>query len=160
MSRKVLIVEDEPPIRSAIRYVLEKNGHQVTEASNVREALSLASDCDIILLDLKLGSESGDQFLKELRNRGLYTPVIAISGVYSRAEVEARLAKFKIIDFIEKPFKQKELIEKVESAARVAGTMESTCEAADRVVAATQSLRLLAGKSITELGGRPAAAGL
>lgn len=154
MNRKVLVVEDDPAVRKAVSFILEGNRHLVMTAANVRDAMLLAPEADVILLDLKLGSESGDQFLQEFRSQGFYTPVIVLSGVFPRSDAEARLKKYKIVDFIEKPFKAKDLLEKVESAEKVAGTMESTCEAADRFVAATENLRLLAGKSITEIGHR------
>lgn len=154
MNKKVLVVEDDPAIRKAVEFILEGNGHRVMAAGNVRDGMLLAPDADVILLDLKLGGESGDQFLEQLRAAGHYTPVIVMSAVYPRVEAETRLKKFKIIDFIEKPFKAKDLIAKVQTSERVAGTIESTCEAADRFSAATDSLRILAGKSITEIGHR------
>lgn len=155
MNRKVLLVEDDPSIRKAVAFILEGNHHHVMTASNVKDGLVLAPQADVILLDMKLGRESGDDFLAALRSQGYYTPVIVLSGIYSREIAENRLGKFKIVDFIQKPFKAQELLEKVTSAEKMAGTMESTCEAADRFSAVTDSLRILAGKSITEIGRRP-----
>lgn len=155
MNKKVLVVEDDPSIRKAVGFILEGNHHHVLTASNVRDGLLLAPEADVILLDMKLGGESGDDFLAALRSQGHYTPVIVLSGVYTREVAEDRLGKYKIVDFIEKPFKAKDLLEKVRLAEKMAGTMESACEAADRFSAATDSLRILAGKSITEIGKRP-----
>lgn len=152
VNKKVLVVEDDASIQKAVAFILEGNHHQVMPASNVEDALLLAPEADVILLDMKLGRETGDQFLETLRKMGFYTPVIVISGVYPRETAEERLGKYKIVDFIGKPFKAKELLDKVASAEKFCGTVESTCEAADRFSAAATSLRILAGKSITEIG--------
>lgn len=152
MNKKVLVVEDDASIQKAISVILEGNHRHVMPASNVQGALLLAPEADVILLDMKLGRETGDEFLESLRKMGFYTPVIVISGIYSRETVEERLGKYKIVDFIGKPFKAKELLDKVTSAEKLSGALESTCEAADRFSAAATSLRILAGKSITEIG--------
>lgn len=152
MSNKVLVVDDDLGIRKAIQFILEGSGHQVMMTASVPTGLALAPDADVILLDLKLGTETGDQFLDELRRRKLYTPVIVLSGAFPRAEVEERLRKFKIVDFMEKPFKAGDLIKKVDQAARVADSMVALSVSTDRLKAATESLQQVAGRSITEIG--------
>lgn len=152
MNKNVLVVEDDPAIQKAVAFILEGNHHTVMGASTVEEGLAAAAHADVIVLDLKLGAENGEDFLQKLRRRGSYIPVIVMSGVYAKAPTEARLKKYKIVDFIEKPFKAKDLLDKVGSAERMADSMSSTCEAIDRVKAATECLRILSGKSITEIG--------
>lgn len=152
MNKRVLVVEDDAAVRKAVSFILEGRHHHVMPASNVEEGLILAADADVILLDMKLGNDSGERFLQLLRKAGNYTPVIVISGVYSREKVEERLREYKIVDYIAKPFRPKELLEKVQKAEQLTHTLESACEAADRFSAVTDTLRKLAGKSITEIG--------
>ena len=110
---------------------------------------------DVILLDLKLGDTTGDQFLAELRSRKLYTPVVVLSGIFPRAEVEERLRKFKIVDIMEKPVKAKDLIAKVDQAAQVAEQMVALSVSTDRLREATKNLRQVADAHITDTGGKP-----
>lgn len=152
MNKKVLVVEDDPAVRKAVQFILEGNHHDVLLAADVKSGLEQAEFADVILLDLKLGHETGDLFLEELRRRRLYTPVIAFSGVYSKAEAEERLERYKIVDFMAKPFKAKDLLDKVECAGRVSDSMQALSHEADRFKAAATSLRILAGKSITQIG--------
>ncbi len=152
MDKKVLVVEDDAAVKKAVAFILEGHHHHVMPASGVEEALLLAPQADVILLDMKLGNDSGETFLQRLREAGNYTPVIVVSGVWSREAVERKLHEYKIVDFIAKPFRPKELLEKVQKAEQLSHTLESACEAADQFSAVTETLRLLAGKSITEIG--------
>lgn len=153
MNKKVLVVEDNENDRNSLLRVLDPH-YEVLLASSVREGLELAPIADIVLLDMKLGPGTGEQFLQTLRSWGFFTPVIVISGLYPRKVAEEKLGKFKIIDFIEKPIHSKDLLEKVESAVKLSGTLENACEAVDQFSAAADALRMVAGKSITELGTR------
>jgi two-component system OmpR family response regulator len=154
MSNKVLVVEDDPATRKAVEFILGGVGLDVLLTSSVSTGLALAPDADVILLDLKLGNETGEEFLQELRRRGLYTPVVVFSGVYPRVDVEERLKEYQIVDFLEKPFTASDLIEKVEAASRMAESMADLSESTDRLKRATASLQQAAGANITEIGQR------
>lgn len=68
MSR-ILIVEDDPVIRSAYKEVLESEGHEVTEAEDGVKALeaTASADFDLIMLDILLPNMSGIEFLRKYR---------------------------------------------------------------------------------------------
>lgn len=149
---KVLVVEDDKTLRTALGSMLERTGRAVLNASNVEEGLLHAPDADVILLDLKLGADSGERFLECLRGVGNYTPVIVLSGVYPKESTADKLKKYEIVDFMEKPFKSSELVDKLTAAEKLTRGMASISEAADKFVKTTQNLRQLAGKSITEIG--------
>lgn len=147
---KVLLVEDDRTLRTALGKILEGSGREVAHADTVETGLARASDADVILLDLKLGADSGERFLELLRNDGKYTPVVVLSGMYPKEEALGKLKKYQIVDFIEKPFKLGELLGKILDAEKVAKDMECVSESADRFARATASLRKVAGKAITE----------
>jgi FixJ family two-component response regulator len=152
MKNKVLVVEDDLAIRKAVQFILEGSGHEVMMTASIPTGLALAPDADVILLDFMLGAETGDKFLDELRRRKLYTPVVVMSGMVPTDDLEARLKDFKIVDFLEKPFKAGDLIDKIDAAARVADSMVALSVSTDRLKAATESLKQVAGRSITEIG--------
>ena len=141
MKRKVLLVEDDATLRKALGYVLSSNGHEVMEADTVQSALKMGPDADIVLLDLKLGNENGEQFLEKFRKAGHYAPVVVLSGAYPKSDTFEKLRKYKVVDFVEKPFKASELLGKVGLAGKVVENMETVSMGVDRFKAATESLK-------------------
>jgi two-component system KDP operon response regulator KdpE len=101
--RRVLLVEDEPVLRTSIRRNLELRGVFVTEAGTVGEALTsaLGDLPDLLVLDINLPDGSGWDFLRELRASGSVPPTVVMSaGRVSRT----RLREFGIEAFLVKPF--------------------------------------------------------
>jgi two-component system, NtrC family, nitrogen regulation response regulator NtrX len=108
----VLIVDDEKNIRRTLRMVLEGGGSTVYEAGTIAEALDVLAkhEVDLVLLDVKLGEESGLDLLRTLKARsddGIPTrsseiPVVMISG---HATIEDAVAATRLgaFDFMEKP---------------------------------------------------------
>ena len=82
--RSVLIVDDEPTVRSLVRDVLELNGYQVREASSGDEALTAvdAQPPDCVVLDVMMPGLSGIEVLAELRRRPPHDalPVLLLSA--------------------------------------------------------------------------------
>ena len=72
--RRILIVDDEPAIRSSLQRFLSRRGHEVTVAAEGREALDIiaraAESFDVIVSDLRMPGLAGDRLLAELRERG------------------------------------------------------------------------------------------
>jgi two-component system response regulator AtoC len=79
---KVLMVEDDKNFAAITRKELERLGFEVQIARGAKEALSLAGadDFDVILLDLRLGSDSGLEILARLRDEGADAEVIVLTG--------------------------------------------------------------------------------
>ena len=79
---RVLIVDDEEMERVLERSILEKEGHELFFASDGESALKICknSDVDLIISDLAMPDFNGLRFIKELREAGLYMPLIAVSG--------------------------------------------------------------------------------
>jgi DNA-binding NtrC family response regulator len=123
---KLLVVDDEAGIRFSLARVFETDGIQVIGAANSREALHLAAQeaPDAVLLDLRLGAESGLKLCEELRRVDPRRPVIFISGIAAGEQLLAakRLGAF---DFLVKPLDAKHLRRVVANAlARNRGTVE------------------------------------
>ncbi len=114
----VLVVDDDPDIRSALRDVLGDHGFLVTEAGTGRRAWELLTqhDPDVILLDLNLPDVSGLDVLIEL-TRTSSTPVIVLSGRTGEADRVVGL-DLGADDYITKPFSGRELVARVNAAIR------------------------------------------
>lgn len=98
VQHRVLVVEDETPVRELLAYVLRDEGHEVVEARDGAEALRIldghadpAADVCLILLDMMLPRVGGLQVLQRLAARRLYIPVIAMSA--SRRHLEEAEAR-------------------------------------------------------------------
>ena len=79
----ILVVEDDPAVSRLLRRALEHQGHSVHQAADAAQAREHLENqrLDLMLLDLHLpGGTDGEDFLFELRDRGVEVPVIVISG--------------------------------------------------------------------------------
>lgn len=101
----VLVVDDEPQIRSSLRGILAEEGLQVLEAADGRQALSLVrrERPELVILDIWMPEMDGLQFLEALRDEAPSPAVIMISG-HGNIETAVRATKLGAFDFIEKPF--------------------------------------------------------
>src|SRR5512135_675771 len=100
----IFIVDDEAGIRSTLRQILEDEGYAVEEAESGEQALPLAAteDFDVILLDVWLPGMDGLEVLTRLREQGVASEVLVISG-HGNIETAVRATKLGAYDFIEKP---------------------------------------------------------
>ena len=115
---KILIVDDEPQIRSLLRNTLIRAGYAVVEAATAREALN-ARDIDrpdLILLDLGLPDRDGLE-LVELLRKDFHPRLIVISA---RDQTEQKVAALDLgaDDYVTKPFDTEELLARVRASLR------------------------------------------
>lgn len=117
MTRKVLVVDDEPDILLTVRLALELEGYDVVEAATGEEGLTLLRDeCpDIVLLDLRLPGLDGFAVLERLPDQEPEVPVIVISAHAAGATIK-RAFDMGCRDFITKPFTPDELVSKINAA--------------------------------------------
>jgi len=103
---KILIVDDEAFIRENLERILGEDGYRTFTAEDTASALTLAGeeDVDLVLLDLNLGSESGLDLLRQLRDLDPGLLVIIITG-YGTVESAVEALKMGAYDYIKKPFK-------------------------------------------------------
>jgi len=113
----VLVIDDEPVVRDAVRRVLQAHGLRVATAEDATSGLShpALAGCRLVLCDLMLPDRSGTEVLQEILRRYPSLPVVLITGYATRDE--ARLAlEAGAVDFLAKPFEAKELMESVQRA--------------------------------------------
>jgi len=119
MSDKVLIADDDPAICKLLEKVMRSNDLEPAIAHCGREALDLLKShtFDIILLDVMLGDMEGFDVIKKIRNQGINTPVMIVSG---RSEDYDSLYGLSLgaDDYITKPFRPLVLGAKVKALIR------------------------------------------
>ncbi len=121
MKRKhsILVIEDDPAIRSGIVDLLELEGYHVFQESQGDEALTsaLRVTCDLILLDLILPKIGGLEILEELRKSRPSLPVIILTA---KGEEQDRVCGLKLgaDDYVVKPFSGQELLARIEAVLR------------------------------------------
>src|SRR5580693_4796511 len=110
---KVLIVDDEPPIRKLLRLGLRTRGYKLLEASDGKTSLRLLSqNPDLIILDLELPDVEGLELLRKIRGRDHRVPIIVLSNHGSEAgKVEA--LDHGANDYVTKPFGMDELLARI-----------------------------------------------
>jgi two-component system, OmpR family, KDP operon response regulator KdpE len=115
---KILVIDDESPIRRLLDITLRSNGYAVIEAATAKEGLSkiVAHAPDLVILDLGLPDENGRDLLKKMREWCM-TPVIILSVVDEEAEMVAAL-DLGANDYLVKPFRTGELLARIRSALR------------------------------------------
>jgi len=100
---KILIIDDEPAIRTALANILQDEGHQTTLCESGEEAIAqfAREEFDLIVLDLWLPGIDGMMVLERLRAAGA-PPVIVISG-HGNVDSAVRATRLGAYDFLEKP---------------------------------------------------------
>jgi two-component system nitrogen regulation response regulator NtrX len=120
MSRsRILIVDDEPGVRSALGGVLRDEGYDVDTVSSGEECLDRATRNapDVILLDVWLPGMDGLVTLRKLRERQVDAQVVLISG-HGNIESAVRAIKMGAFDFVEKPLSLEKTVLVVRNALR------------------------------------------
>jgi DNA-binding response OmpR family regulator len=119
MSRRVLVVDDEPRVREVVATYLTRDGFEVQEAGDGGRARRLVEDFkpDLVILDVMFPGASGLELLVELRASDPPTPVILLTA---RSEEEDRVAGLELgaDDYVVKPFSPRELVARVRSVLR------------------------------------------
>ncbi|TKT77412.1 response regulator [Aquamicrobium sp. LC103] len=116
---KILIVDDEPPIRRLLRTSLASQGFQVAEAATGSEALAEieSSEPDLVILDLGLPDMQGSELIRLLRDQGSSLPILVLSSrTDERGKVEA--LDLGADDYVTKPFGTEELLARIRTALR------------------------------------------
>ena len=115
---RVLVIDDEPPIRKLLRMGLTAQGYQVLEAPNAKAAIELLEQRpDLVILDLGLPDVQGFDLLRTIRARNEQVPIVVLS---SRGDEAAKVAALDLgaDDYVTKPFGTEELLARMRAALR------------------------------------------
>jgi two-component system KDP operon response regulator KdpE len=115
---KVLIVDDEPPIRKLLRMGLGTQGYHIIDAPNAKTALELmAAEPDLVILDLGLPDMQGLDLLRQIRQLRADVPIVVLS---SRGDEVAKVEALDLgaDDYVTKPFGMDELLARIRAALR------------------------------------------
>ena len=126
---KILVLEDEPSIRSFIMINLKKNGFEIVETASGEEALEKLDDTiDIALLDVMLPGISGFEVCKRAREQ---YPSLGIIMLTAKGQEENKIEGLELgaDDYIVKPFSPKELLARLNALARRLNIVEKVVEA-------------------------------
>lgn len=127
--KKILLVDDEVEITENLSPFLRINGYESLAARDGIEALEQleAADPDLIVLDLDMPRMSGLEFLQELRKRGRHLPIIVLSKL-NDADLRMHSHSGGAISFLEKPFRNAELVSQVGAIFRLLDTIDFESE--------------------------------
>ena len=115
---KVLIIDDEPPIRKLLRMGLTTQGYDILEASNGKIALEKLEEAPaLIILDLGLPDVQGHELLRTIRARNEAVPIVVLS---SRGDEAGKVQALDLgaDDYLTKPFGMDELLARLRAALR------------------------------------------
>ena len=115
---KILVVDDEPPIRKLLRTGLRTQGYEILEAPNGKASLELlAQNPDLIILDLGLPDIQGLELLRMIRGRNEGVPIVVLS---SRGDEAGKVQALDLgaDDYVTKPFGMDELLARMRAALR------------------------------------------
>ncbi|MBT8362306.1 MAG: sigma-54-dependent Fis family transcriptional regulator [Desulfobacterales bacterium] len=119
-SKSILVVDDETSLRNTFRIFLERAGYEtVLAVGSFEEAVAAISSriFDLIVTDIVLGSHSGIDLLKKVRDLGIACPVVIVTG-YPHVDTASEAVRLGAFDYIPKPVEKETLLK----AARLAIT--------------------------------------
>ena len=110
---KILLVEDDTPLRDALEELLRREGYSVAKASNVRDALAaIGPDTDLVLLDVTLPDGDGVVLCRQWRRDGIGTPILFLTAKDEELDVVRGLDAGGN-DYVTKPFRMQELLSRI-----------------------------------------------
>ncbi|MBV5270824.1 MAG: response regulator transcription factor [Afipia sp.] len=115
---KILVIDDEPPIRKLLRMGLSTQGYDILDAPNGKTALTLLEDKpDLVILDLGLPDIQGHDLLRMIRARNDSVPIVVLS---SRGDEAGKVQALDLgaDDYVTKPFGMDELLARIRAALR------------------------------------------
>jgi len=114
--QKILVVDDEDVVRELIKGVLTDEPTEILEASDGSQAIEIFKEkyasIDLVILDMIMPGIKGDEVLKEIRSMRKDIKVIISSGFMSE-EQRDRLKKYRVDAFLDKPFRDKDVIQTI-----------------------------------------------
>jgi FixJ family two-component response regulator len=137
----VFLIDDDAAVRDAIRDLLFSVGHMVESFASAEEFLARRDPqaCGCLVLDVRLPGTSGLELQKRLLAQKDRIPVIFISG-YGDVPMAVQVMKAGAVDFLQKPFREQELLECVQAALRRDQALRESEEQVSGVLTGYRSL--------------------
>ena len=116
----ILAVDDEADIRTSVKQVLEDAGFKVVTANNGQECLKKLKTLnpDLILLDILMPGLTTKEIAIGIKKLKIKTPVIFLTVVRLAEATKQKIIKGNMVDYIEKPFKNVDLVRRVKKALK------------------------------------------
>lgn len=113
----VFVVDDDPAMRASLRWLIESVGLAVTTCGDARAFLETykGDRPGCLLLDVRMPGMSGLDLQAELSSRKITLPIVIITG-YAEVPIAVRAMKAGAVDFIEKPFSDEDLLQRIRKA--------------------------------------------
>lgn len=148
---RVLLVEDDKSLATALKELLEQEGYRVRLVLDGKRGLELAlsEEFDLILLDYFLPGMDGREFLKKLRSEGSKVPVIALTVV---SDIKNKVDFFQTgaDDYITKPFHFEELLARIRAVLRrYAGLESAEVDLGDVIIKLSQKKVLVGQEEVS-----------
>ena len=114
----ILVIDDDPQIRTLLSEYLGENGLQVSVASSGKEMMKILNDeaIDLVVLDLRLAGEDGMAIARSLRDQSAI-PIVMLTGVRDEADRVMGL-ELGADDYLTKPFSPRELLARIRTVLR------------------------------------------
>src|SRR5687767_14435747 len=151
---RILLVDDEQPIQTLLSFPLQRDGYEVVQASDGREALTRFGEqqFDLVVLDLMLPKLDGLEVCRRLRAQGKTVPIIMLTA--KSEEIDKVLGlELGADDYITKPFSMREFRSRVKAALRRAGMAHA--EAGEEAPIVSGELEIDLSKRSVTLRGEP-----
>ena len=116
MGCSILVVDDEPDIRQALKKILQSAGHRTEEATTGLDALRAirGKQFDLVTMDMAMADMDGVDAISVLRSEA-DVPIVAISG-HLTEEIRTDLRNRQVTHFLEKPFGKEQVLAVVQQA--------------------------------------------
>ena len=115
---KILLVEDDSALRSALEELLSREGYDVAKSSNVHSAKdAMSADIDLVMLDVGLPDGDGVSLCKQWRSEGLQMPILFLTAKDEELDVVRGLDAGGN-DYVTKPFRMQELLSRIRALLR------------------------------------------
>jgi len=118
-TKRILHVEDDRDTRDLVKILLENNGFEVISVGNGKECFNILRNekVDLVLLDIMLPDMSGWDIFQRIKKMGVNRPKVIFLSVIPTSEERLKALKEEgVFDYINKPFDNKDLIERISRA--------------------------------------------
>jgi len=118
-SKKIIVVDDEEDIRESVKDILEDNKFEVETAENGKDFIKKISKnkFDLIILDVLMPGLTTKEIIAELGKLKIKTPIIFLTVVRIADQAKESIAP-QMVDYIEKPFDNEDLIKRIKQALK------------------------------------------